>query len=301
LPRLCIIPPKSRPKTGELILDVIRSHPHGITVKQLSQELNRPVSMLHICLKSLQSSRHVYAKLSENGMQLIYYPKNNTIKNTLTQRPESVNLSPVAQKSMFIAIVSLKGGVGKTTTAIHLATYFQELEPTLLIDADRNRSALVWAKEEKLPFYVASQAGAPALVKRFTHIITDMKARPEEDELKDLAKGNDLLIIPTTPNHLDLDATVKAIETLKPLGINYKILLTKVDARTKNGKFAEKFLQEHKLPLFKAQIPLLVAFERASQHGVTVKDYQDFRSRQAWAQYQAVGDEIINYQKGNRE
>ncbi len=249
--------------------------------------------MLHICLKSLQSSRHVYAKLSDNGMQLIYYPKNNTIKNTRTEQQESANLSPVAEKPMFIAIVSLKGGVGKTTTAIHLATYFQQLEPTLLIDADRNRSALVWAKEEKLPFYVASQAGAPALVKRFTHIITDMKARPEDEELKDLAEGNDLLIIPTTPNHLDLDATVKAIETL-PQGVNYKILLTKVDARTKNGKFAQKFLEEHKLPLFKAQIPLLVAFERASQYGVTVKNYHDFRSRQGWAQYQAVGDEIIN-------
>jgi chromosome partitioning protein len=194
---------------------------------------------------------------------------------------------------MFIAIASLKGGVGKTTTAIHLAAYFQELEPTLLIDADRNRSALVWSKEEKLPFYVASQAGAPALIKRFTHLITDMKARPEEEELKDLAEGSDLVIIPTTPNHLDLDATLKAIEILEPLKINYKILLTKVDSRTKTGKLAHKFLAEHRLPLFKSEIPLLVAFERASQHGVTVKHYHDFRSRQAWTKYQAVGDEIV--------
>ncbi len=195
---------------------------------------------------------------------------------------------------MLIAIASLKGGVGKTTTAIHLATYFQFLQPTLLIDADRNRSALVWAKEEKLPFYVASQAGAAPLIRKFEHIITDMKARPEEDDLKDLAKGSDLVVIPTTPNHLDLDATVKAIEILAPIDVNYKVLLTKVDSRTKNGRMAKRFLQEQNVPLFKAEIPLLVAFERASRQGVAVNDFGDFRSQQAWRQYERVGKEITN-------
>lgn len=195
---------------------------------------------------------------------------------------------------MLIAIASLKGGVGKTTTAIHLAMYFQTLKPTLLIDADRNRSALVWAKEEKLPFYVASQAGAAPLIRKFEHIITDMKARPEEDDLKDLAKGSDLVIIPTTPNHLDLDATIKAVEIIAPLEVNYRILLTKVDSRTKNGRDAKRFLQEQKFPLFKTEIPLLVAFERASSQGVTVQDFGDFRSQQAWRQYERVAKEIIN-------
>lgn len=194
---------------------------------------------------------------------------------------------------MIIAIASLKGGVGKTTTAIHLAAYFQEKDPTLLIDADKNRSALVWSKEERLPFYVASQAGAVNLIPKFTHLITDMKARPEIDDLKDLAIGSDLIIIPTTPNHLDLDATIKAIEILKPLGVNYKVLLTKVDSRTKNGLFARRFLEKEQISSFKVHIPLLVAFERASQMGITVKDYNDFRSRRAWKQYESVGKEIM--------
>jgi len=195
---------------------------------------------------------------------------------------------------MIIAITALKGGVGKTTTAIHLAAYLQEKAPTLLIDADRNRSALVWSKEDKLPFYVASQAGSTSLVKKYTHIVIDTQARPEVDDLKDLASASDLLIIPTTPNHLDLDTTVKTVEVLESLKAKFKVLLTQVDPRTKSGRDARQFIEEHKLPTFKTDIPQLVAFERSPQKGVIVKDYPDPRSRFGWSSYVAVGKEILS-------
>lgn len=194
---------------------------------------------------------------------------------------------------MKIALVSLKGGVGKTTSAVHLATYLQEKNPTLLVDADRNRSALVWARDEKVSFQVATEAGSTILASKFTHIVTDMKARPDIDDLKKLVQDQDLIILPTTPNHLDLDATLKAVEIIQELKAPFKILLTKVDSRTINGRKARKTLQDHELPIFKTEIPLLIAFEKASENGLTVKDYNDYRSRQAWRKYEAVGKEIL--------
>jgi chromosome partitioning protein len=194
---------------------------------------------------------------------------------------------------MIIAITALKGGVGKTTTAVHLAAFLQTLAPTLLIDGDKNRSALVWSKEDKLPFYVASQAGAPGLIKKFTHIVIDTPARPEPEELEDLAAGSDLLVLPTTPNHLDLDTTVKAVELLKTLNAKYRVLLTKVDARTKNPQAARDFLAAAQLPIFKTEIPLLVAFQRSPSRGVIVKDYPDRRAKIGWYRYQDVGKEIV--------
>lgn len=194
---------------------------------------------------------------------------------------------------MIITITALKGGVGKTTTSVHIAAYLQEHAPTLLIDADRNRSALVWSREDKLPFVVASQAGATAIISKYTHIITDTQARHEQDELKDLVASSDLLIVPTTPNHLDIDTTIKTTELLEAWGAKYKVLLTQVDSRTKTGRAAKSILEEAKVPLFRTEIPLLVAFERASSRGIIIRDCIDPRAQFGWSKYQAIGKEIL--------
>jgi chromosome partitioning protein len=194
---------------------------------------------------------------------------------------------------MIITITALKGGVGKTTTAIHLAAYLQTKAPTLLVDADKNRSALVWSREDKLSFTVASQAAATAIIQKYQHIVVDTQARPEPEELKDLTTSSDLIILPTTPNHLDLDATMKAAELLNSWNANYRVLLTQVDPRTRNGRSGRDFIEENKLPVFKTDIARLVAFERAPSRGVTIQNYSDPRAQLGWQQYVAIGKEIL--------
>ncbi|MEG4997774.1 ParA family protein [Microcoleus sp. B4-D4] len=55
---------------------------------------------------------------------------------------------------MIVTVASFKGGVGKTTTALHLAVYLQTKAPTLLVDGDLNRSALDWTARGSLPFQI---------------------------------------------------------------------------------------------------------------------------------------------------
>jgi DNA-binding transcriptional regulator YiaG len=56
--------------TTDRLLDSIRNRPDGVTIKELSDTLNRPVSMLQICLKILIASRKVAIKQNKNGGQL---------------------------------------------------------------------------------------------------------------------------------------------------------------------------------------------------------------------------------------
>ena len=68
---------------------------------------------------------------------------------------------------MIITVASFKGGVAKTTSAIHLAACLQKKGPTLLIDGDPNRSASGWAKRGNLPFKVIDERQAARKAKNF--------------------------------------------------------------------------------------------------------------------------------------
>ena len=196
---------------------------------------------------------------------------------------------------MIITVVSFKGGVGKTTTAVHLAAYLQKKAPALLVDGDANRSATVWGKRGELPFKVVDERQAARYARNYEHVIIDTEARPEEDDLKALADGCDLLVIPTTPDAMALDALMLTVKVLQDIGNNsYRVLLTIIPPRpSRDGEEARSSLQQRTVPLFEAGIRRLVAFQKAALAGVPVFAVRDPRAQLAWSDYEKMGEEIL--------
>ena len=63
--------------TEEKLSQLIEERKTGITIKEMSQKVNRPVSMLQICLKQLISAKKVCVRKSKVSNNLIYYPHAN--------------------------------------------------------------------------------------------------------------------------------------------------------------------------------------------------------------------------------
>ncbi|CCH67081.1 chromosome partitioning protein, ParA family [Richelia intracellularis HH01] len=196
---------------------------------------------------------------------------------------------------MIITVAAFKGGVGKSTTALHLATYLQTQVDTLLVDGDLNRSTLDLANRGELPFKVCDQKEGIELAKLYEHVVIDTPTKPNAKELKTLLMGCDLLVIPSTPDAMALSATLSMVYALPYHKVNYRILLTIVPSNPNNvGEEAKNTLKNAGFPVFKSQIRRLAVFQRAALEGIPVNAIKDSYAQIAWRCYTEVGKEIID-------
>ena len=196
---------------------------------------------------------------------------------------------------MIVTVASYKGGVGKSTTAVHLAAYLHGRGSTVLIDGDPNRSVTAWARRGALPFAVVDERQAARAARDYTHLVIDTQARPGREDLEALAAGCDLLVVPTTPDAMALDALMLTVDALRELGAaRFKILLTVVPPKpSRDGDDARAMILDAGLAIFSGSIRRAVAFQKAALAGVVVSEVKDARAAEAWSDYEATGAEMM--------
>lgn len=197
---------------------------------------------------------------------------------------------------MIITVASFKGGVGKTTSAIHLAAFLQREKPTLLIDGDANRSSIRWNRRGPgLPFKVCDEMAGPRFAREYEHLVIDTAARPSSDELQTLVEGCDVLVVPSSPDALSMDVLGEMVDALREIDqARFRILLTMVPPKPNtDGQEARETLEELGFPLLEGHIRWYHAFKKAAVSGVPVCDVKrDPNAKEAWKDYEAVCSEL---------
>ncbi len=201
---------------------------------------------------------------------------------------------------MFITVCGQKGGVAKTCTSIHLASvWHSEGKKVCIVDADKNRSALAYASRGNLPFPVFPVSSAAKASRSSEIVITDGQASSDQEELKHLAYGSDLVILPTTAKARSVELTVELANLLSNLKVNHAVLIVKVDFRQqKAAQQAKAALENFGLYVFDTFIPLLSAFDKAEASGNAVFEAVDDLGRSdprrmtGWSAYCSIASQI---------
>lgn len=169
---------------------------------------------------------------------------------------------------MRLCLINLKGGSGKTTSSIFLATVLAEQGSTLLVDAEAYGSALSWTEAAgELPFVAVQMPvndvhkRVAVLGKNFEHVVIDNPAIVCSVNRSSL-KAADIALIPLSPNMVDVDRlreTKELIDEVREVyeGLSCYVLLTRVRRGTKSARDTRAVLLEFGFTVLDAEIPLL--------------------------------------------
>src|SRR3954470_4680049 len=182
-----------------------------------------------------------------------------------------------------IALISQKGGIGKTTLAIHLAKALEaEGRQTLLVDLDPQTSAAEWkdARQAERPYVMAVPPSRltktlEAARENGAEVVVLDTAPHSEGTALDAARAADLILVPCQPSIMDLRAMRKTADLLNYLKKPTFAVLNEVAAQgTVADEAARAITAQFGMPMCPIRLGQRVAFNRCLLTGQTAQEYE---------------------------
>jgi len=207
---------------------------------------------------------------------------------------------------MIVSFLNQKGGVGKTTLAVHVADALSRRgKRVLLVDADPQGSALDWAAarsgEPRFPVAGLPRASLhkelPALARGYDAVVIDGPPRVY-DVARSAIMASDLVLVPVQPSPYDVwaakeiadlmrEATAFKPDLKSAFTINRKIVNTAL------GRDVVEALADYPIPVLKSAVCQRVAFAESAARGQTV--FEAAPDHPAGKEVLALVDEILGF------
>ncbi|MYF98795.1 AAA family ATPase [Candidatus Poribacteria bacterium] len=201
-----------------------------------------------------------------------------------------------------IAILSRKGGTGKTTIATNLAIAAEKAgQTTALIDLDPQSSAAKWGDSrngntpavisthsERLPkiLQLAEDNGA-------TLTILDTAPHTEASAL-DAARAADMVVIPCKPALVDLQAIGSTIDVIRLAKVSARIVFNSVPSRGNLTAQAREAVSIYEVPCAPCELGHRIAYVHAYNAGLAAQEFEPSgkASREVRALYKYLTSEM---------
>lgn len=197
---------------------------------------------------------------------------------------------------MRVAVVNLKGGTAKSTTAMFLAAALSRRGKTIVIDSDPQGSALTWSEDaeadgSELGYNVVAiptrdvKKRVDRLAADYDHVVLDTPPG-ELDIVRAALHAASVAVVAVSPSVMDVNRfrpTLELIAEVEALAdLDYRVLLTMVRRISREGRDARRVMEELELPVLRAEIPHLSFYRSA--FGSVIDDPSD---------YEQVADELL--------
>ena len=182
-----------------------------------------------------------------------------------------------------IALISQKGGCGKTTVAIHLATSMQSLGvETIVLDLDPQTSAAEWkdARADERPYVMPIPPSRlsktmEAAERNGAAIVVLDTAPHSEGAALEAARAADLILVPCHPSIMDLRAMRKTVDLLNYARKPTFALLNEVSPQGVVADEAAKAIaSQFGLAVAPVRLTQRVAYNRCLLAGLAAQEFE---------------------------